>query len=100
MIPRLRAAVFYLRIIFVLSACALGLFGVFTVFFALIGRISSLTSFGVDATPALGDPSGQNLKDTAVRAHMSLMRLRPAFNKNKRRMRNEDKRHAEKREEE
>ena len=100
MIPRLRAAVFYLRMIFVLSACAFGLFGVITVLFALIGRIASLTSFGVDSTPALDDPSRQNLKDTAVRAHMSFMRLRPAFNKNKRRMRNEDTRHAENGEEE
>ena len=100
MIPRLRSAVFYLRIIFVLSACFFGLFGVMTLLFALVGRISSLTSFGVDSTPALGDPSGQNLKDTAVRAHLSFMRLRPAFNKNKRRMRNEDIRRAENGEEE
>ena len=95
MIPRLRAAVFYLRLGFVLAACTLGLFGVMTVLFALLGRIASLSSFGIDATPALGDPSPQNLKDTAVRAHMSFMRIRPAFNKNKRRMRNEDIRGGE-----
>ena len=95
MIPRLRAAVFYLRLGFILSACTLGLFGVMTALFALLGRIASLSSYGIDATPALGAPSLQNLKDTAVRAHMSFMRLRPEFNKNRRRMKNEDTRNAE-----
>lgn len=103
MIPRLRAAVFYLRLGFVIAASALGLFGYITALFAVLVRIMSLKSFGIDATPALSSPDGQSLKDTAVRAHFGLMRTRPAFNYDKTRMRyyesedeeNEDIREAE-----
>ena len=90
MIPRLRAAVFYLRLGFGLCASALGLFGYMTALLAVLVRIMSLSSFGVDATPSLSDPTGQTLKDTVIRARMGLMRTRPAFNRNKIRMRGEN----------
>ena len=91
MIPRLRAAVFYLRLAFVISAATLGLFGYIMLLFLVIIRIITMTSFGVDATPSLARPTAQNLKDTVVRARFGLMRTRPAFNRNKIRMKRVDK---------
>lgn len=87
MIPRLRAAVFYLRLGYVLFASALGLFGYMTAMAATMIRIMSLSSFGVDSTPSLADPTAQKLKDTVIRARFGLMRTRPAFNTNRTRMR-------------
>lgn len=86
MIPRLRAAVFYLRIGFVMAASVLGLFGYITALFIMLTRIMSLKSFGVDATPSLASPNAQSMKDTVVRAHFGFMRTRPAFNSNRIRM--------------
>lgn len=86
-VPRLRAAVFYLRFALTVAAATLGLFGYMAVLGAILVRIASLKSFGVDATPALAFPTGQRLKDTAVRGHFSAMRTRPAFNRNRVRMR-------------
>lgn len=83
MIPRLRAAVFYLRLGFVLCASLLGLFGYMTALGITMVRIMSLSSFGVDATPSLSNPTVQTLKDTVIRARLGLMRTRPAFNRNK-----------------
>lgn len=87
MIPRLRAAVFYLRLAFVLAASALGLFGYITALFVMLVDIISLKSFGVDATPSLASPDVQSIKDTVVRARFGLMRTRPSFNFNRTRMR-------------
>ncbi len=90
MIPRLRAAVFYLRLGFVISASTLGLFGYMTSFSFIIIRIISQRSYGVDATPSLFYPTEQSLKDTVIRARFGLMRTRPAFNRNKVRMKGEE----------
>lgn len=86
-VPRLRAAVFYLRLGLVAVSATIGLFGYMAALFAVLVRIASLKSFGVDATPALAQPTRQRLKDTAVRAHFSVMRTRPAFNRDRVRMR-------------
>jgi spore germination protein KA len=86
-VPRLRAAVFYLRLGLVAGAATFGLFGYMAALFTILVRIASLKSFGVDATPALAQPTRQRLKDTAVRAHFSVMRTRPAFNRDRVRMR-------------
>ena len=90
MIPRLRAAVFYLRLGFVISASTLGLFGYMTSLMFITVRIMSQRSYGVDATPSLFSPSAQSMKDTVIRARFGLMRTRPAFNRNRVRMRGDD----------
>ena len=87
MVPRLRAAVFYLRLGLVVSAATLGLFGYITLLVFVLIRIISGSSFGVDATPSLALPLAENMKDTVIRARLGLMRTRPAFNRNKTRMR-------------
>ena len=86
MVPRLRAAVFYLRLFFVIAAAFLGLYGYITAILAVLGRIVSLRSFGVDSTPALASPDEDHLKDTMIRARFGVMTTRPFFNHNRIRM--------------
>ncbi len=82
MVPRLKAAVFYLRLIFVVASALFGLLG-FTVCFCItVMQIISSHSFGVDYTASLRLASFQSLKDTFWRAPWKFMRHRPDFNKN------------------
>ena len=84
MVPRLKTAVFYFRIIFVLLGATTGIFGILIAMtFALI-HILSLESFGVSATVSLNNPTSQNLKDIFYRSSWTKMYLRPDFStKNK-----------------
>ena len=86
MIPRLRTAVFYLRLALLASSAVMGLFGYALVFAAVLGLIFSKRSFGADGTPALARPSLERFKDSVVRAPIRRMYTRPAFNKNRYRM--------------
>ena len=82
MIPRLRGAVFYLKVALVLVSWFLGLYGFILGITFMIMHIISLTSFGVDYTVTLRRADFQSLKDTLWRAPWNKMRLRPDFNKN------------------
>lgn len=82
MIPRLKGAVFYLRLIFLCVSAFFGLFGFITGFSVSIMHIISLKSFGVDYTQSLRRFSFQSLKDTVIRAPWFKMTKRPLFNKN------------------
>ena len=82
MIPRLRGAVFYLRLIFVLLAALFGLYGFIAGITVTVMHIISLTSFGTDYTVSLRKAGFQSLKDTVWRAPWSFMKKRPEFNKN------------------
>ena len=82
MIPRLKGAVFYLRLIFVFSAALFGLFGFFVAATVTLGHILSLKSFGVDYTISLNKANFQSLKDTFFRAPWQYMIKRPDFNQN------------------
>ncbi len=82
MIPKLRGAVFYLRIAFVLLSAFFGLFGYFIGISVTVMYIISLDSFGVDYTVSLRRANYQSLKDTVVRASWTNMIKRPLFNKN------------------
>ena len=86
MIPRLRSAVFYLRIALLAASAVFGIFGYVAVAAAVLAHIFSLRSFGADATEALAAPSGSRFKDTLVRAPIRKMYTRPSFNKNRYRM--------------
>lgn len=87
MIPRLRAAVFYLRIGMVFLASALGLPGCLIGFSLLLIRTMGISSFGVPYLQPLETPTVQGLKDTFVRLPWHLMRTRPLFNQNRIRQR-------------
>lgn len=82
MIPRLRGAVFYLRLAFVVLAALFGLYGFLAGISITVMHIISLTSFGTDYTVSLRKAEFQSLKDTIWRAPWNFMKKRPAFNKN------------------
>ena len=82
MLPRLKAAVFYIRIALVLASCFLGMYGYFLGIVVLLLYVFSLSSFGVDYTISLKKASLQNLKDTVFRAPWTFMKNRPIFNHN------------------
>ena len=86
MVPRLRAAVFYLRALTLVASSVLGIYGYLLSMGLVAVSILSLESFGFDATPALAAPSGERFKDTVVRAPMWKMRTRPLISENAVRM--------------
>ncbi len=90
MLPRLKTAVFYLRIGLVLLSATLGLYGYFAGIMLLAVYILSLSSFGVDYTLSLKRANLQSLKDTVFRASWNNMKKRPFFNHNLVRKGNED----------
>ena len=82
MIPRLRGAVFYLRLIFVFLAAFFGLWGFFIGAAVTVMHIISLDSFGTDYTVSLRRADFQSLKDTFWRTSWAKMVERPQFNFN------------------
>lgn len=82
MVPRLKGAVFYLRLIFVFLSVFLGLFGYIIGIAVTLMHIISLNSLGVDYTQALRNADYQSLKDTFFRAPWDKMIKRPRFNQN------------------
>ena len=91
MIPRLKGAVFYLRLLLLFLSTLLGLFGFIVGISVTVMHIISLTSLGVDYTVSLRRADFQSLKDTVWRSPWFTMRLRPDFNKNIVRSRSEKK---------
>lgn len=91
MIPKLKGAVFYLRIILLFLAALFGLYGFIAGLTVVIMHIISLTSFGVDYTASLRRADFQSLKDTIIRAPWKSMLKRPTFNSNLTRQRVEKK---------
>lgn len=78
MIPRLKAACFYLRILLILLGATLGLYGYFLGITFVLIKILGLTSFGTDCTSALCRINFQSFKDVFVRTRWENMILRPA----------------------
>lgn len=82
MVPRLKGAVFYLRLVLVFLSSLFGFFGLISGMSLIIMHIISLTSFGTDYTVSLRRADFQSLKDTIFRSPWSKMKTRPAFNTN------------------
>ncbi len=82
MLPRLKTAVFYLRIAFVLLSAFLGLYGYIMGAVFLGIHILSIHSYSTDYTLSLKRASFQSLKDTIFRASWKNMKERPLFNHN------------------
>ena len=87
MVPRLRAAVFYLRFAVVIASSIFGIYGYILCIFAILVSILSLKTFGFDSTPALSGLDFQQYKDTFIRAPLWKMKLRPKLTSNRIRMR-------------
>ena len=82
MLPRLRAAVFFIRLSFIILAAFWGLYGLFSGAILLLGYIVSLKSYDTEYTVSLNRLTFQSLKDTVWRAPWKFMKTRPIFNKN------------------
>lgn len=82
MIPRLKGAVFYLRLFLLLISSILGLFGFICGIMSTLMYIISLRSFGYDYTVSLRRFDFQSFKDTFFRTGWENMLRRPLFNKN------------------
>ncbi len=82
MVPRLKGAVFYLRLIFVVLSAFFGLYGYFVGITFMLIHILDLSSFGTDYTVSLSRATPQSLKDTVLRASWWKMLTRPLFNSN------------------
>jgi spore germination protein KA len=82
MIPRLKGAVFYLRLILVFLSVFLGLYGYIIGISGVLMHIISLNSLGVDYTGALRTADFQSVKDSFFRAPWQKMVKRPLFNRN------------------
>ncbi len=77
MVPRLKAAVIYSKILLVLLASFFGVFGLFTGLTIIHIHLYSLDSFSVDYLYTVSVFSKNSLKDTAVRAPWWKMITRP-----------------------
>lgn len=82
MVPRLKGAVFYLRLIFVVLSALFGLYGYIAGITVTLIHILDLSSFGTSSTVSLDRASFQSLKDSFWRAPWGKMRTRPFFNQN------------------
>jgi len=82
MVPRLRSAVFYLRFAFIFISALFGFYGILLLWTAVLIRILTLKSMGVDSTISLDTLSLQSFKDVFVRASWTKMYTRPKIQKN------------------
>jgi len=73
MVPRLKGAVFYIRLFLVFAASFIGLYGVTAVLIALAFSLFNTKSFGEDYTFSLKNPSFSKLKDTIIRVPWTKM---------------------------
>ena len=76
-VPRLKGVCFFWRLILVLCATVLGLYGVFAGTVLFMSSVFSLESFGVDYTSTAARFSAQSMKDTFIRAPWWRMITRP-----------------------
>ena len=82
MVPRLKGAVFYLRLLFVVLSALFGLYGYIAGITLTLIHILDMRSFGTSCTVSLSKADFQSLKDTVWRAPWFTMRTRPLFNSN------------------
>ncbi len=90
MIPRLRAAVFYVRVGMILLAAWMGLAGCLIGLTLLLIRAMGISSFGTPYLQPLESPTVQGLKDTFVRLPWGTMRTRPLFSRDRVRQKRRD----------
>jgi spore germination protein KA len=79
LVPKLNAAMIYLRIALLLAAAVLGFYGLILGVSVLIIHILALTSFGVSQLSREESPDAQSFKDTLIRAPWNAMLKRPAL---------------------
>lgn len=90
MIPRLKGAIFYLRIVFMLAASFMGLVGYMLASAVVVISVLDQKSVGVDYTVSMRNFSLSGIKDTVFRAPWGFMKTRPQITKNRIRQREKD----------
>ena len=85
-IPRLKEAIVYLRVILVLASAVFGLYGFAAVLIGTVIHLLAMESFGVSYTVSLSRTDFQSLKDTVIRAPWYRMIKRPQISGNRFRM--------------
>ena len=91
MLPRLKGAVFYLRLLFFTASALLGLYGYMLTFICLIIYIHNTKTLGAEYTETPEKSGIKRIKDTVIRVPWFYMRERPLFNRDKIRMGNDIK---------
>lgn len=79
MIPKLKGAVFYLRLLFIVLSGLLGFFGLFCGFVFMLISIFKMKSFTVDYTGSLREFTVSSLKDDYIRAPFWFLKQRPDY---------------------
>ena len=77
MIYQLKGPIIISRIVFLILASILGIFGIAFGVLALVIHLSSIRSFGIPYMLTIGSIKNQDLKDTAIRVPWWYMHLRP-----------------------
>ena len=80
-VPRLRSAIFCIKMLTVILSGFFGFLGLFASVTAVLLYVLNLTSFGADYTESLVRPRKSSFKDTFYRTGWSKMIMRPIFNK-------------------
>ncbi|MDP4180734.1 MAG: spore germination protein [Bacillota bacterium] len=78
-LPRLKGAVIVIRLIFLLFASFIGLYGFMFGVIGLLNHLFELRSFGVPYMLSLMNLDPQDLQDTSVRVPWMYMKYRPKF---------------------
>lgn len=79
MIPRIKGAVFYFRLFFIILTALLGFFGLFTGFAILLISVFKMKSFTVDYTGSIREFTASSLKDDYIRAPFWFLKTRPDY---------------------
>ncbi len=90
LIPKMLGAIVIIRIIFLLLASFLGLYGYIFGVIGLFIHLMSMRSFGIPYMMNLVSTKFQDIKDTAIRAPWWYMEYRPKFISSKNRIRKKD----------
>ncbi|MEJ8553652.1 spore germination protein [Tepidibacter sp. Z1-5] len=90
LVPKMIGAIIIIRVVFLLLASFLGLYGYIFGVIGLFIHLMSMRSFGVPYMMDLVSTKYQDIKDTAIRAPWWCMEYRPKFISNKNRIRKKD----------
>ena len=91
MVPRLRTAVFFCRIIITVLAAVFGIYGVLGGLFVTLHHIVSLKSFGIDYTESLNRITAESVNDTVRRVSWRDMITRPLIQRKNRKRQTDEK---------
>ncbi len=90
MTQKIKGAVIIIRIVLLLSASIIGIYGVTFGVMGIIAHLFSIRSFGVMYMSGIGTINPQDIKDTLIRSPLWFMKYRPRFASIKNQVRQKD----------